>query len=100
MKSCKTRSCPLCWVDWVNRQANRSTRRFVKFTEDIESIGTRLNQAQAAHAQAVTKLSSGSGNLINRAEKLRQLGVKTTKKLSRDLSENDDTDLIEDDDST
>jgi hypothetical protein len=34
LKSCKTRSCPLCWVDWVNRQANRSTRRFVKFTED------------------------------------------------------------------
>ena len=35
-KSCKTNSCPLCWVDWVNRQANRSTRRFLKFTEDKE----------------------------------------------------------------
>ena len=33
-KSCKTANCPLCFVDWINRQANRSTRRFMKFTED------------------------------------------------------------------
>ena len=34
LKSCKTKSCPKCWTDWVNRQANRSTRRFMKFTEN------------------------------------------------------------------
>ena len=34
LKSCKTNNCPLCFVDWINRQANRSTRRFVKFTEN------------------------------------------------------------------
>ena len=35
-KSCKTASCPLCFVDWINRQANRSTRRFLKYTENRE----------------------------------------------------------------
>ena len=34
LKSCKTAKCPLCFVDWINRQANRSTQRFLKFTED------------------------------------------------------------------
>lgn len=33
-KSCKTNSCPRCHVDWINRQANRSTQRFMKFTKD------------------------------------------------------------------
>lgn len=34
LKSCKTANCPLCFVDWINRQANRSTRRFMKYTEN------------------------------------------------------------------
>ena len=34
LKSCKTSNCPLCFVDWINRQANRSARRFVKFSEN------------------------------------------------------------------
>lgn len=34
LKSCKVNSCPKCFVDWVNRQANRSTRRFMKFVEN------------------------------------------------------------------
>ena len=44
LKSCKTRSCPLCWVDWVNRQANRSTRRFMKFTEDKQYNFRRIRR--------------------------------------------------------
>ena len=34
LKSCKMASCPKCFVDWVNKQANRSTQRFMKFTEN------------------------------------------------------------------
>ncbi len=34
LKSCKTKSCPKCHVDWINRLANRSTQRFMKFTEN------------------------------------------------------------------
>jgi hypothetical protein len=34
LKSCKMASCPKCWVDWVNKQANRSTQRFMKYTEN------------------------------------------------------------------
>lgn len=34
LKSCKTKSCPKCHVDWINRLANHATQRFMKFTEN------------------------------------------------------------------
>jgi len=34
LKSCKMASCPKCFVDWINKQANRSTQRFMKFTKN------------------------------------------------------------------
>jgi len=33
-KTCKTAHCPLCHESWINRQSNRSARRFVKFSKD------------------------------------------------------------------
>jgi len=33
-KTCKTAHCPKCHESWINRQANRSTRRFVKFAKN------------------------------------------------------------------
>jgi DNA recombination protein RmuC len=56
--------------------------KFVGFIEDMNSIGTRLKQAQSAYDDAHGKLSSGRGNLVGQAQKLRQLGVKPTKSLA------------------
>ena len=33
-KFCKTAHCPKCHVSWINRQANRSTQRLVKFSKN------------------------------------------------------------------
>lgn len=33
-KTCKTSHCPKCFESWINRQANRSARRFSKFLEN------------------------------------------------------------------
>ena len=33
-KTCKIAHCPLCFESWINRQANRSTRRFSKFASN------------------------------------------------------------------
>jgi DNA recombination protein RmuC len=56
--------------------------KFVGFVEDMNSLGTRLKQAQSAYDDAHGKLSSGRGNLVGQAQKLRQLGVKPTKSLA------------------
>lgn len=49
-------------------------KKFNGFLSDLKQIGTRLEQAQSAHTGAFQKLSTGTGNLISQAEKLRKLG--------------------------
>ncbi|MBT5171720.1 MAG: hypothetical protein HOL90_05535 [Candidatus Nitrosopelagicus sp.] len=34
IKSCKVADCPKCFESWINRQANRTTRRLTTFAED------------------------------------------------------------------
>jgi DNA recombination protein RmuC len=56
--------------------------KFVGFVEDMNSLGNRLKQAQSDYDEAYSKLSSGRGNLVGQAQKLRQLGVKPSKSLA------------------
>jgi DNA recombination protein RmuC len=56
--------------------------KFVGFVEDMNSLGNRLKQAQGDYDEAYGKLSSGRGNLVGQAQKLRQLGVKPSKSLA------------------
>jgi DNA recombination protein RmuC len=55
--------------------------KFVGFVEDMTSLGTRLRQAQKHYEDAYGKLTSGRGNLVGHAEKLRELGVRPSKAL-------------------
>ena len=55
------------------------------FVEDLRRIGHELRSAQAAYDEAERKLVTGKGNAIRQAELLRELGVKPTKHLPRQL---------------
>jgi DNA recombination protein RmuC len=61
--------------------------KFVGFVTDMDSLGNRLKQAQSDYDDAFNKLSSGRGNLVSQAQKLRQLGVKPSKSLEPSLVE-------------
>ncbi len=61
--------------------------RLVGFVEDLQTVGTRLSQAQTAYDSAHKKLSTGKGNVIRQAEILRGLGVKPNKALPSPLVE-------------
>ncbi|OYZ30086.1 MAG: recombinase RmuC [Hydrogenophilales bacterium 17-64-65] len=61
--------------------------KLVGFVEDLESVGTRLKQAQEKYDSAHSKLTGGRGNVIRQAEMLKQLGVKPTKTLPTALTE-------------
>ena len=61
--------------------------KFVGFVEDMNALGSRLKQAQGEYDAALNKLSSGRGNLVGQAEKLRLLGVKPSKSLAPALAE-------------
>lgn len=59
--------------------------KFVNFVSDLENIGTRIESTQAAYRDAHNKLISGKGNLVRRAEGMRELGAKVSKSLPQNL---------------
>ena len=78
---------------WRNEQQNQNALniakeggnlydKFVVFVNTLEGVGKNLDQAQGQFQRAMKQLSSGRGNLINRANKLRQLGIQTNKTLA------------------
>lgn len=59
--------------------------KFTLFVADLDEIGTRLQQLDKAYARARNKLVDGRGNLVRRAEQLRELGARTSKQLPAEL---------------
>ena len=59
--------------------------KFVAFVDDLEEVGGRIDATRKSFEKARNKLVSGRGNLVKRAEALRQLGAKTSKKQNTKL---------------
>lgn len=69
----------------IARQAGTLYDKFVGFVEDLDEIGNRIDATQKSWDKAYNKLKTGRGNLIRKAETLRQLGAKTSKQQSEEL---------------
>lgn len=69
----------------IANQSGALYDKFVGFLEDLRDIGVKLRQTQDCYDAAHNKLASGKGNLISRAERVRQLGAKTSKRLPINL---------------
>lgn len=68
----------------IATQAGRLYDTFVSLLEELEKIGNQLNTVQNSYDRAMVKLK-GRGNLINRVEKLKKLGAKTSKEMDPKL---------------
>ncbi|MEB2786511.1 DNA recombination protein RmuC [Algoriphagus persicinus] len=64
--------------------------KFVGFVDTLQGLGKSLDSANQKYNTAMNQLSEGSGNLVNRAVKLKQLGVKNKKEIPRELAEKAD----------
>jgi DNA recombination protein RmuC len=65
----------------IAEEAGRMLDKFRGFIDDMDKMDRNINSLRDSWNNAFGKLSSGNGNLIGRAEKLRKLGVKATKDL-------------------
>jgi len=83
---------------WKQEQQNRNAQEIASrgaelynklagFVDDLNMLGKRLQQAQISYDDAYSKFSKGKGNVIRQAEMLKQLGVKPTKPLSQNLTD-------------
>jgi DNA recombination protein RmuC len=59
--------------------------KFANFVADLEAVGKSLRSADASYSNAMKKLSEGRGNLLRQVEMLKQLGIRTSKSLPRNL---------------
>lgn len=72
----------------IARQSGLLYDKFVAFVDDLRGIGVRLDQAQGAFKDAMNKLQDSprfGDTLLGRAERIRELGAKASKKLPKEL---------------
>jgi DNA recombination protein RmuC len=78
----------------IAEEAGKLYDKFVGFLDDLVDVGKKLDSAQKTYEDSMNKLYLGTGNLINRAQKMKKLGAKTTKEMNAKLAErasDDDT---------
>lgn len=69
----------------IAKQSGALYDKFVGFIEDLKKVGANISRSNEAYEEAMKKLSTGSGNLIGRAERIKKLGAKTEKSLDKGL---------------
>ena len=68
-------------ADEIARQAAGMYDKLALFIDDLDKIEGQLDKTKEGFSSARNKLSTGKGNLISRAERLKTLGVKSNKEI-------------------
>jgi DNA recombination protein RmuC len=78
--------------EWQNKNAMEIVKRgeslyekFVGFTLNFDKIGQQIISIQTAYDEALGQLSTGKGNAISQAIKLKELGLKSDKQIATKL---------------
>ena len=71
----------------IAKNAGAIYDKLVGFVEDMNKLGTHLQRADKSYGDAMKKLSTGSGNLIRRAEQMKALRIGNNKALPADIVE-------------
>ena len=67
----------------IVRQASEMYNKLAGFVDSMDDIEKHLDKASESYKQAHKRLTSGTGNLISRAEKLKTLGLQPKKELKK-----------------
>lgn len=84
-------------VDKIASESGKLYDKLTAFIKDMQDLGQRMDQAHRAYTAAMNKLSNSSrfgDTVIGRAERIKQLGAKTTKNMPAELlqaSDEEDT---------
>ena len=71
----------------IARRAGLLYDKFAGFVDNLQQVGSRLQQAQQSYDSAFSQLSTGTGNLLRQTEMLSELGARHTRRLDRELLE-------------
>ncbi|MCW9065961.1 MAG: DNA recombination protein RmuC [Ignavibacteriaceae bacterium] len=83
----------------IAKQSGDMLDKFTSFVEDLISVGKGLVSTKDNYEKAMNKLTDGRGNLISRAEKIKELGAKASKSLPPNIlnraDQDDDINLLD-----
>lgn len=79
----------------IAKKAGLLYDKFVGFIDDLKKMGDQLGKAQESYNAAFGKLHEGKGSLTNSVESLRILGLKTKKKIDKNLLEDSSEEEVE-----
>jgi DNA recombination protein RmuC len=77
----------------IAKRAGSLYEKFVGFAGDMQALGGRIDQAKSSYDEAMSKLSSGRGNIVRQVEQLKDMGAKTNKVIPTALLNEADDDL-------
>ena len=84
----------------IAKQSGALYDKFVGFVDDLVNIGKKIDDSKTSYVDAMKKLTDGSGNLVRRVEKIKQLGAKASKSLPKSVldraDEDEETPLLND----
>jgi DNA recombination protein RmuC len=69
----------------IAEEGGKMYDKLVGFVEDLINVGRKIEDAKEEYLKAMNKLKNGSGNLVKRAEKMKELGAKATKSLPQQI---------------
>lgn len=67
----------------IATEAGKMYDKFAAFVTDLENVGKRIDQTKCAWNDSMKKLTTGTGNLMVRAEKVKTLGAKANKQMPK-----------------
>jgi len=69
----------------IAQQGGALYDKFVGFVEDLKHLGRQMDVTQKAYVEAMKKLHEGKGNLVRRAQNIKNLGARASKALDQNL---------------
>ena len=71
----------------IASQAGALYDKFTTFASDLEKMGRQIDTLRSTYETTWSRLGTGRGNILNRIEKIKELGARTSKELPRKLRE-------------
>ncbi|MFZ9035006.1 MAG: DNA recombination protein RmuC [Francisellaceae bacterium] len=78
----------------ISERAGRMLDKFRGFVDELETISKHIDRSRDSMAEAMKKLSKGSGNLVSQTLKLQKLGVSMKKPLPKQFIEQAEIEMI------
>jgi DNA recombination protein RmuC len=71
----------------IAEESGKLYDKFKLFMDDMVKVGNQLNTTRSTYEEAMKKLVTGRGNLVQQAEKLREMGARNTKRIDEKIIE-------------